>query len=510
MKRSLAAPTPICWPRSPSWSQPSPAAAPGPPAATRRGGGADVDHVRRRRRLPRHHRARLRRDHHRVGAHPGRHPRLDRPGPRPRAGRRPRRRHQDHLGRQRRRLHRLVRRGGRGGRRRGARALRRRRRRADRRDRQARARPDPGDQLRHHRGGVRQAHQDRAGRRLPRGALDHPVADLARDGRQGARSYGARRGRRGRHPGTIDEAAGGQPRAPGRVADLRLPRRHRPLHRRHVRPRRTRACRSCATSAWRTRPAVADAIKPGEFYGTVSAERRPTSAPTCSSPGSEIARQHRRRSRTTSCSARSPRSPRPLRTPRATSRSRWPSTNPTPLSIPVIVSDFLPHVVRGHRGLMRPSSRRGTTSPGLRGEARGSSPPCRSASLVSVVALGAVRCASLLVGARAVPLAAVWDAAHPMHAVVEAAASTVLPWPRRRCRPRAGRGAHAGPDPQPARRSRHPGRQRRSHLRDGRRDDGLRRSPGWVSSSRSPSSVPPSPRRRSTASRRWVATARPR
>ena len=72
----------------------------------------------------------------------------------------------------------------------------------DRRGRQARARPDPGHQLRHHRGGVRQAHQDRAGRRLPGGAVDHALADLARDGRQGARPQrrSPTRSRRTRRP----------------------------------------------------------------------------------------------------------------------------------------------------------------------------------------------------------------------------------------------------------------------------------------------------------------------
>ena len=57
---------------------------------------------------------------------------------------------------------RLVRRGARGARRRAADPLQRRRRRAGRGDREARAGPDPGHQLRHHREGVQQALQDRA------------------------------------------------------------------------------------------------------------------------------------------------------------------------------------------------------------------------------------------------------------------------------------------------------------------------------------------------------------
>ena len=39
---------------------------------------------------------------------------------------------------------------------------------------------------------------------------------------------------------------------------------------------------------------------------------------------------------------------------------------------------------------------------------------------ISVVALAGAGVLSLLVGARAVPLASVWDATHPLHAVVEA------------------------------------------------------------------------------------------
>ena len=133
------------------------------------------------------------------------------------------RRHQADLGRQRGRVVGLVRRRGRGARRRGAGAVRRRRRRAGRGDRQARARPDPGHQLGHHRGGVQEAQQDRAGRRLPRGPVDHAVADLARHGRPGARSQHPRRRGRGRDPGRDRRRQGGVPPDPGQVPDLRLP-----------------------------------------------------------------------------------------------------------------------------------------------------------------------------------------------------------------------------------------------------------------------------------------------
>ena len=149
----------------------------------------------------------------------------------------------------------VVRRRDRGGRRRGAGEVRRRRRRPDRRDRRARARPDPGDQLRHHRGGVRQALQDRAGRRLPRGAVDH------RAGRPRSR-WSARRWAAPRSPrrstaeteATIDEASAANPELEGAELIYGYLDRHRPLHGRHLRPGATRACPSCATSAWSTPP----------------------------------------------------------------------------------------------------------------------------------------------------------------------------------------------------------------------------------------------------------------
>ena len=96
-------------------------------------------------------------------------------------------------------------------------------------------------------------------------------------------------------------------------------------------------------------PAVADAIKPGEFYGTVSAEKSaeldsdvfltwvdsPESVDTIA--GDKLLGQIP-----------------------AIANGNWyaetdkanamASTNPTPLSIPVIVSDFLPHVVEALEG----------------------------------------------------------------------------------------------------------------------------------------------------------------
>jgi iron complex transport system substrate-binding protein len=96
-------------------------------------------------------------------------------------------------------------------------------------------------------------------------------------------------------------------------------------------------------------PAVAEAIKPGEFYGMVSAEKAsdlesdvfltwvdsPDSVETISNDKllgkiPAIAEGHWY-----------------AETDKANAMA---STNPTPLSIPVIVSDFLPHVVEAITG----------------------------------------------------------------------------------------------------------------------------------------------------------------
>ena len=147
-------------------------------------------------------------------------------------------------------------------------------------DRQARPRRDPGDQLRDHRAGVREAQQDRPGRRLPRGAVGHPVADLAGDGRQGARPQPARP-RRSR-PTTqqeIDAAKAEHP-AAGRAPRSSSPTSPPPTSPRSAStPPRTRGSRSCTTSAWSTRRR-----SPAPSSPVSSTARSPRSGPPAWTP----------------------------------------------------------------------------------------------------------------------------------------------------------------------------------------------------------------------------------
>ena len=222
------------------------------------------EHQGRGRRLPGHHRARLRLDDDREGAEAGGHPRLERPGPRrsrwasypsapprsptaatrpaPRTGSTPRSR---------------------------STAARRRRGTttptASRSPRSPSSSPDLilATNCGHHQAGVRQAHQDRPGRRLPRGAVGHAVADLPRDRGQGAGPL--RRGREGAggDRGRDRRRQGGVPRDRRQDDDLRLPVHHRPLHRRHLRAAGPAGLRSCTTSGSVDAPSVDSADQAG-------------------------------------------------------------------------------------------------------------------------------------------------------------------------------------------------------------------------------------------------------
>ena len=142
---------------------------------------------------------------------------------------------------------------------------------------------------------------------------------------------------------------GGQPRAPGRRADLRLPRRDRPVHRRHVRPRGpARLDPARLRDGRRTGGGRRDQARRVLRHGLRGEVRRPRLRRLPDLGG--LRRTASRPSPATSCSARSRRSPTATGTPRPTRPTPMASTNPTPLSIPVIVSDFLPHVVEALEG----------------------------------------------------------------------------------------------------------------------------------------------------------------
>ncbi len=96
-------------------------------------------------------------------------------------------------------------------------------------------------------------------------------------------------------------------------------------------------------------PVVADAVKPGEFYGTVSAEKSSELAADVfitwadSNDSVEAIGQDRLLSKVPAIAAGHWYAETDMETTLA-------STNPTPLSIPVIISDFLPHVVQAIEG----------------------------------------------------------------------------------------------------------------------------------------------------------------
>ena len=328
------------------------------------------DHLGRGRRVPGHDRARLRRDHHRGGAEAGRDPRLDRPGPR--AG--PRRGRRSAPPRSPGAATRTARPTG---------STRHSRRSAPRRRcatttptarpieeiAKLEPGPDPGDELRHHRGGVRQAHQDRPGRRLPRVPRGPPR------GRTRSTMVGEALGRtdladevEAETQAAIDAAEEDHPEVDGQsliygyltTADMSTVG--------HLHARRTRASRSCATSAWSTR-AVVDAIKRGRVlrHGLRGAcrrpgvrraahlRRRPTSDMQTFSDDELLGQIPAIATGTSYAETDKHVAPRP-------------STNPTPLSIPFVIEHFLPQVAEAVDGLVtlpddRPRARRPAREP---------------------------------------------------------------------------------------------------------------------------------------------------
>jgi iron complex transport system substrate-binding protein len=96
-------------------------------------------------------------------------------------------------------------------------------------------------------------------------------------------------------------------------------------------------------------PAVADAIKPGEFYGTVSAERASEMGSdvfiTWVESQDDVAQIEQDR-----LVGAIPAVAEGHFYAEADKATAMASTNPTPLSIPVIISDFVPHVVEAIEG----------------------------------------------------------------------------------------------------------------------------------------------------------------
>ena len=96
-------------------------------------------------------------------------------------------------------------------------------------------------------------------------------------------------------------------------------------------------------------PAVADAIKPGEFYGTVSAEQASELGSdvfiTWVESSDDVAQIEQDR-----LVGAIPAVAEGHFYAEADKATAMASTNPTPLSIPVIISDFVPHVVEAIEG----------------------------------------------------------------------------------------------------------------------------------------------------------------
>ena len=137
-------------------------------------------------------------------------------------------------------------------------------------------------------------------------------------------------------------------------------------------------------------------------------------------------------------------------------------TNPTPLSIPFIVEKFLPEVAEAVAGLVTDSSRRRPAT----GVAAAAPRRLRHAAItvaILVAAVVGVSALSVLRGRRrTIPLAALLDPDHPLHGVAAARVDrTLLGLAVGAALGLAG-AVHAGPDPQPAGRPRHPRHQRRA------------------------------------------------
>ena len=292
-----------------------------------------------------------------------------------------------------------------------------------------------------------------------------------------------------------------------------------PRHHGHVQDRLLHAAGQPAAAADRRRHGErtdhrASSASPGSSTARSPPSGLPTSPPTCSS------RTPRRtatwpRSRRTHCSVRSPRSRTDTSGVGGQDRSPW--ACPPRRRWPSLCDGALrPAVASGRR-------RRVVTVPG---PAPGRPARCGGAAgarrrragdpavAIAVVALGSVFVGSRMVGPAV--RSRCWTRSHPLQAIAEAR------FPRTslalavggRTRPR--RRTHAGTDPQPVGRPRHPRRQRRCRVRHGAGDLGLRvsrsRARMWFAfagAAAAASRCTPSPRSAATAPPRssWPSPA---
>ena len=284
-----------------------------------------------------------------------------------------------------------------------------------------------------------------------------------------------------------------------------------------TRPRTT--ARACSpSSAWSTPPFVEERSEPGQFLFNVSAERTAELDAdvflTYANSEANVEGARRRpagpadpgQSPTTAGTPRVD-SPRPSASPRrrrCRSRSAWSATS---RRSPPRSTATAPRPACAERadatmaitttGAAGPAAEhlRGRPGDGVRRDAR-------ACWLVAAVA-------SVLVGSRTISPTALLEAG-PDRTVLEVRAVRTVLGVLVGVGARAGRCVHAGPDPQPAGRPRHPRRQRRCRARDRARhrlprcgrDDGLRACSRW--------SVRRSPRSPSTPSPASAATAPPR
>ena len=92
-------------------------------------------------------------------------------------------------------------------------------------------------------------------------------------------------------------------------------------------------------------------------------------------------------------------------------------TNPTPLSIPVVIEKVLPEAGRGRAGLVTTDLL--TQTPDAPGTSRARRGRVRGPSWCSSWCWSSRPCASMLIGAQLIPVEAVFDSSHPFHGIAD-------------------------------------------------------------------------------------------